>query len=119
MDKGLWYIKDNLKTVHKDRYYLMCYVDAYEKYHAPMPDDASIDGGIPIPSKPYKKHFYHLVTQSTFLIIGFNDLKSITRTESKFIKVRWVGYSKISQNHFLQNNLMIIKKTKDNYKGSS
>ena len=57
MDKGLWYIKDNLKTVHKDSYYLMCYVDAYEKYHAPMPDDASIDGGIPIPSIPYKSTF--------------------------------------------------------------
>ena len=38
-----------------------------------------------------KNHFYHLVTQSTLLTIGFNDFKSVIRTEYLFIKEIYEG----------------------------
>ena len=53
-----------------------------------------------------KKHFYHLVRQSTLLTIGFYALKSIMRTESRFIKEGWVIHSKQPHNH---KNLTNIK----------
>ena len=48
-----------------------------------------------------KNLFTHLVTQSTLLTIGLNDLMLIIRTESLFIKVRWVSCFKKSQDYFL------------------
>ena len=96
-------LKDYSKIGHKDRYDLMCSVDAYEKDRVPMPDYASSSSGIPMPSTSSKKYFSHLVTPSTFLTIGYNALKSIIRAESQYITVSWVSYSKQSQNHFLQN----------------
>ena len=60
-----------------------------------------------------KKHFSHLVRQSTLLKIGFNALKSVIKTESWIIKERWVSYWKKNQNitWWLQN------KISDNYQG--
>ena len=42
--------EENLRTGRKDRYELMCVVDAYNKDHIPMLDDASSGGGIPMKS---------------------------------------------------------------------
>ena len=62
MDKGPQYnitiftelngqsFKDDLKTGRKDSYDLICSVDAYEKEHVIIPDDASSGGGRLIPS---------------------------------------------------------------------
>ena len=41
---------DYLKTGQKDRYYLMCSIDMYEKKHETIPISASIGGGRPMPS---------------------------------------------------------------------
>ena len=46
---------DYLKTGRKDRYELMCAVDAYDKEHVPIPGDEKIDNGRPIPSASYKE----------------------------------------------------------------
>ena len=92
MDKGPWYNTDictklndqiseeYFKTGHKDRHNLMCFIDANDKEQVPMPDYASSGGGRPMPSTSSKNHFSHLVTQSTLLTIGFNNLRSIIRT---------------------------------------
>ena len=79
IEKGTWYnttictklngqrSEDYFKTRYKYRYNLMCYVYAYDKENAPMTNDASSGGGIPMPSTSYKKHFTHLFIQSNLL----------------------------------------------------
>ena len=82
------------KTGHKDRYDLICSIDMYDKEHLKMPSVVSSGGGIPMTSTSSKNHFTLLVTQSTFLTIGFNALITIIIIEFLFIKVRWVSYLK-------------------------
>ena len=48
-------LKDYSKIGHKDRYDLMCSVDAYNKEHVLMTSDASSVGGRPMTSTPSKK----------------------------------------------------------------
>ena len=87
-DKCPWYstticttlkFKSSKIILKQDRYYLMSCVDAYEKEHVPMPSDLSSGGVKPMPSMSSKKNFTRLVTQSTFLTIGFNYLMTIIR----------------------------------------
>ena len=47
-------LEDYFKTGRKDRYYLMCDVDAYAKEHVLIPDDESSGGVIPMSSTSSK-----------------------------------------------------------------
>ena len=42
------------KTGRKDRYELVCAVDAYNKVHVPVPDNANSGGGRPFTISSYK-----------------------------------------------------------------
>ena len=55
----------------------MCYVNSYDKEHVTMLGDASSGRGRPMKSVSSKNNFTPLVTQLTFLKIGFNALMTI------------------------------------------
>ena len=111
MDKVPWYNKiictklngqifeDYFKTGCKDRYELICNIYEYVKsmYKWMMMQVLAFEDQCQL--FHLKKHFYHLVRQSTLLTIGFYALKSIMRTESRFIKEGWVIHSKQPHNH--------------------
>ena len=62
MTGGSWYNTSICKKLHgkvfegfirnarTDRYNIMCYIDAHDKYHLSSCDDGSRGGGCPIPS---------------------------------------------------------------------
>ena len=59
--------EEYFKTGQKERYYLICSVDAYYKYNVPMPSYESSGGGRPIRSAPSKKSQYSLSYTINFL----------------------------------------------------
>ena len=55
------------KTVRKERYELMCYVDMYEKEHVLMPDYASSGGRRPVTTMSSKKALFSLGHKIIFI----------------------------------------------------
>ena len=88
MDKVPWYnttictklngqnSEDYLKTGRKDRYYLMCSIDAYGKGRVSSTDGAISGGRRPIPSTSYKESILSLGQTINFINNGLQCFES-------------------------------------------
>ena len=85
-------------------YELMCAVNAYTKYHVPMPDFQVVAVPYQFQERYLKKQLSRLVIQWTVSIIGCNALKKVMIKESWFLTEILVSYSKQSQYFSLQKN---------------
>ena len=76
--------EDYVTTDRRDRYNLMCSIEAHERDHKTINDDASSGGGMPLPSKSKKDVLLSFGLPLTF-IFGLNHSRLFICVKQKYI----------------------------------